>query len=190
MNPFEVAGFIFGVIGVFLTIKVLVWCFPVGLINVTLSLVLFWQQKLYSDAFQQLVYMVLLSYGWWSWSQKKDDAPLPVTRMNVSMLVLSISISIAVAAIAGFLLHRFTDASMPYADAIATSLSFLAQFLVAKKKIENWWIWIIVNIIYIGIYINKGLHFYALLFAIYLALAVYGLNTWKKQMTTLNRPTA
>ena len=74
MNPVEIAGFIFGVAGVYLTIKEQVWCFPVGLLNVTLSLVLFWQQRLYSDAFQQLVYIGLLSYGWWAWSQKKDNS--------------------------------------------------------------------------------------------------------------------
>lgn len=190
MNPLEIAGFVFGVVGVYLTIKQLVWCFPVGLVNVTLSLVLFWQQRLYSDAFQQLVYIALLSYGWWAWKQKKDHAYTQVTGMNFPTLAILISTSAAVAVLAGYLLHRFTDASMPYADAIATGLSFVAQFLVAKKKIENWWIWIIVNIMYIGIYWNKELHFYALLFFIYLALAVYGLSSWKKEMNTIKRSAA
>ena len=189
MNPVEIAGFIFGVAGVYLTIKEQVWCFPVGLLNVTLSLVLFWQQRLYSDAFQQLVYIGLLSYGWWAWSQKKDNSTLPVTSMSVSKLLILILSSVAVAAIAGSLLHRFSDASMPYADAIATGLSFVAQFLVAKKKIENWWIWIVVNLMYIAIYWNKELYFYAVLFLIYLALAIYGLSAWKKQMLILKSNT-
>lgn len=189
MNPLEIAGFVFGVIGVYLTIKEQVWCFPVGLLNVTLSLILFWQQKLYADAFQQMIYIILLSYGWWAWSQKKDNSRLPVTKMNLTNLIILVTTAVATATFAGFLLHKFTDASMPYADAIATGLSFVAQFLVARKKIENWWIWVVVNLMYIAIYMNKELYFYSVLFFIYLALAVYGLLTWKKQISAFKNTT-
>jgi len=77
---------------------------------------------------------------------------------------------------------KYTDASLPYWDATATALSFAAQWMIAKKKIENWLLWIIVNIMYVGIYLYKGLFLYTILFAIYLLLAIMGWREWKKSL--------
>jgi len=96
-------------------------------------------------------------------------------------LALSIS-GILVAISMGSFFHYFTDADVPYLDASATSLSFIAQFLIARKKIENWLIWIVVNIMYVGIYLNKELYLYALLFTVYFILAVMGYREWKKEI--------
>ena len=80
--------------------------------------------------------------------------------------------------------NYFTDAHVPYLDASATALSFVAQFLIAKKKIENWIFWIVVNLMYIGIYFYKELYLYTGLFSVYLLLAINGWFTWKKYLTT------
>jgi nicotinamide mononucleotide transporter len=181
MSPVEIIGFVFGVAGVWLTIKENVWCFPVGLINVILSLVLFYQQKLYSDAIQQFVYIILLSYGWYKWNSGKDESEeLKISFSSKKLLFVLFLLCVFFSISAGALFKNYTDASLPYWDATATALSFTAQWMIAKKKVENWILWIVVNIMYIGIYIYKDLFLYAFLFFIYLILAIVGWNEWRK----------
>lgn len=181
MSPVEITGFVFGVAGVWLTIKENTWCFPVGLINVMVSLVLFYQQKLYSDAIQQVVYIVLLSYGWYQWIAGKGyEKDLEISLSSKKLLFILLIICLILSLTAGTLFKKYTDASVPYLDAIATAFSFIAQWMIAKKKIENWILWIIVNIMYIGIYVYKDLYLYAFLFFIYLILAIKGWSDWHK----------
>lgn len=182
MSILEIVGFIFGIAGVFLTLKENVWCFPVGLINVTISLFLFYDQKLYADSLQQSVYIVLLTYGWFIWLHGENKKPPVVSKMDARLKVNCLFIWLAGTFILGFLLATYTDASTPWPDSAATVLSFIAQYLVAKKKIENWLLWIVVNIAYIMIYIYKDLYLYAVLFALYLVLAIVAYFTWKKQL--------
>lgn len=190
MTALEITGFIFGVAGVWLTIRENIWCFPAGLVNVIVSAFLFFDQKLYSDVLQQLVYIVLLSYGWINWRKKiyTTEQPtllpeeLPVSRSSPKMLFNCLLAIAALTYIMGTLFKWYTDASVPYWDALATSMSFTAQWLVAKKKIENWLMWMDVNILYTGIYIYKELYLYVILFAIYFILAVAGYYRWKKML--------
>lgn len=187
MNPLELTGFATGVIGVWLTIRRHAWCFPVGLINVSISLYLFYTQQLYADALQQLVYIPLLIFGWMQWVQGKNTAEVQPERLRqgshpISALTLLL-IFLAGGTSLGYLLHRYTDASFPWPDSFATCGAFIAQYLVARKKIENWLIWILVNLAYIVIYIQKDLLLYAALFAGYLVLAIYGYLDWKKRLT-------
>jgi len=181
MSLVEIIGFIFGIAGIWLTIKENIWCFPVGLINVIVSLVLFYQQKLYSDAIQQFVYIILLSYGWYKWiSRKIETEELKISFSSEKLLIVLFLICIFFSATAGVIFKNYTDASLPYWDATATALSFTAQWMIAKKKIENWILWMVVNIMYIGIYIYKDLFLYAFLFFIYLILAIQGWIKWRK----------
>ena len=181
MSPLEIIGFVFGIAGIWLTIKENTWCFPAGLINVIVSLVLFYQQKLYSDAIQQFVYIILLSYGWYKWiSGKIETEELKISFSTRKLLIVLFLICVLFSATAGTIFKNYTDASLPYWDATATALSFTAQWMIAKKKIENWILWIVVNIMYIGIYVYKDLFLYAFLFFIYLILAIQGWMEWRK----------
>lgn len=184
MTLTEIAGFIFGILGIWLTIRENVWCFPVGIINVTISFFLFKNQLLYADALQQIVYFILLSYGWFQWSKGITSQSLKITRISFNWSLKLLAATVALAVIMGNLFDRFTDASLPYWDSSATAICFTAQFLVARKKLENWHLWIVANCMYIGIYIQKELYLYSILFLIYLILAFYGLNTWKRQEST------
>lgn len=183
MNWLEITGFAFGIAGVWLTLKENVLCFPIGLGNVLLSLFLFYQQKLYADAFQQIVYIVLLSYGWLSWLKKNGlNKELLVSVSNKRLLYMCFLAFAFCTVVLGTLLSKFTDATFPWLDSAATSLSFVAQWMIAKKKIENWLIWMLVNVMYISIYIYKDLWLYSLLFFIYLLLAISGYINWKKHL--------
>jgi nicotinamide mononucleotide transporter len=184
MTMLEIAGFVFGVAGVYLTLRENVWCFPVGLINVSISLFLFFEQKLYADALQQLVYIVLLTYGWFRWLHHVNKKAPDVSISTASALLKYFGIWVAGSFTLGYFLSNYTDASTPWLDSAATVMSFIAQWMIARKKIENWLLWIIVNITYTGIYIYKELYLYAVLFTIYLILAIAGYFTWKKQLTS------
>lgn len=182
MNTTEIAGFIFGIAGVWLTIKENPWCFPVGLLNVIISLFLFLNQHLYSDVIQQVAYIFLLSYGWYMWLFVKNKIVLPVTTSGNYLKLILILIAIIITWSLGYYFDKYTDADVPYFDAAATALSFVAQYLVARKKIENWNVWLLVNLLYIGIYLYKGLYLYAILFLVYFIMAIYGLREWKKSL--------
>lgn len=193
MYILEWVGFVFGIAGVWLTIRQHIFCFPVGLINVIVSAYLFYHQRLYNDVLQQFVYMVLLTYGWINWSTNRandkldksnttESRTLVVTSTSRSQRILLLSLAAAYTMITGYIFKSFTDARLPFIDAGATALSFTAQFLIARKKIENWLLWMIVNIVYITIYIRAGLLLYAVLFAAYFVLAIKGWYDWSKSM--------
>ena len=184
MSSVEIAGFVFGVAGVWLTLRENVWCFPVGLINVILSLFLFYQQKLYADTLQQFVYIILLSYGWFMWLKGTDDKMknLPVSLCSNQTLLMCGFAFVISTTFLGVFLSKLTDAIFPWLDSAATSISFVAQWMIAKKKIENWLLWILVNMMYIGIYSSRHLWLYSLLFTVYLALAIIGYLRWKSEL--------
>jgi nicotinamide mononucleotide transporter len=184
MGSLEIIGFITGIIGVWLTVRNNLLCFPVGLINVSLSLWLFLSEKLYADALQQAVYFALLVYGWWQWSRKSqaDNLARPVTPLKPVEWYITVFSALGMTVLLGFLLDNFTDASLPWLDSFATSLAFIAQYLVARRKLENWYLWLAVNGIYILIYATKNLQLYMLLSIVYMVLAWIGLKQWKQDM--------
>lgn len=182
MNTLEVAGVVTGIAGIILTLKEKVWCFPVGLINVIISMTLFWQQKLYADTLQQLVYIILLIYGWYAWVSHTEQKQISVSRSNFQLLFIVLICCCLCTFILGSLLKNYTDASMPWTDSAATSVSFAAQWMIARKKIENWILWIAVNLTYTWIYFVKALPLYAGLYICYLVLAVWGYYQWRKQL--------
>ena len=177
----ELAGFITGVAGVWLTIRRHILCFPVGIVNVAISAWLFYGQKLYADVLQQLVYFALLAYGWHQWKRgRRHNNITPTSRLDAKGLALLVLCIASSTFLLGSLLHHFTDAVLPWADSFATSTAFAAQFLVARRKTENWILWLIVNLSYILIYLQRELPLYTLLFAIYFIMAIAGLHSWTR----------
>lgn len=187
----EIIGFIAGIAGVWLTMKVSVWNFPIGLVNVIASLILFYRTQLYSDTFQQVVLTVLLLYGWYKWTlgnrKNSTHEELKVTTSSLQLLIVLLIIASIGSASTGYLFKKYTDASYPYWDATGTTLSLIGQWMIAKKKIENWLLWILVNILYVGIYYFKHLHLFMILYAVFLAMAVAGYYEWKKRLQIDNR---
>jgi nicotinamide mononucleotide transporter len=181
MDALEIVGFISGFAGVLLTVKKNKWCFPIGIINVILSCFLFYKSRLYADSLQQLIYIPLLIVGWLNWN-KNLNQEFNAERLQKNEGIIYLSLFIFIGVLLGYILKTYSNASFPWLDSMATSASFLAQYLIAKKKIENWIIWIIVNIVYIVIYIQKDLELYAILYGIYLLLAIQGFYQWRKHL--------
>ena len=187
----EIIGFLSGILGVWLTMKKNRWCFPIGLINVTLSLYLFFLQGLYADSLQQIVYIILLLYGWYTWNTTRSETqpPLVIGRLNSKEIFFTLLIIAITTLLLGTTLAEYTDAKLPFLDSFATSCAFIAQYFIARKKIETWILWMIVNVIYVGIYLNNEMYLYVVLFGIYGILTVMGWNSWRTELKISNAET-
>ena len=179
----EVAGALTGALAVWLTVRRSVWCWPVGMINVGLYTVVFAQAKLYADASLQVVYFAMSVYGWWAWLRGAGGHELPVARAPRRFLLALLAAAALSTAVVGGLLHRGTDAALPWLDAGTTSFSLAAQVLLTRKWIENWVVWIVVDVVYIYMYVVKDLYATALLYTVFLGLAVSGLVQWRRTLS-------
>lgn len=189
MDPLEIAGVLTGVVAVWLTTRQNPWCWPIGLVNVLLFTVVFFRAKLYADAGLQVVYAVLCVYGWWAWLRGGSGGEaLKVARTPVRVAVLCLLAGTLAAAALGLTLRHRTDASFPFWDSGTTSGSLVAQFLQTRKWIENWIVWIVVDTVYIGIYLAKDLRLTAGLYAGFLVLAVLGWRSWSRSLAEKGAP--
>ncbi len=182
MRWLEAAGLFFGLLCVWLLIKENIWTWPLGIIYVLISLVIFYQIKLYADLILHVIFLILNIYGWYYWSRgkrgKKEE--LPVTTTSWQLMIKLIVISAIGIAVSGFLLVNYTDASLPYWDSATSVLSLTGMWLSTKKKIENWYYWFIVDVMAAAIYFYKGIYFYFILYFVYIGLAVVGYLAWRK----------
>ena len=180
---FEVAGVLFGIVAVWLTTRQNVWCWPTGLVNVALFTIVFYQARLYADMGLQLVYVVLCLYGWHQWLRGgPGHGALPVSRTPRRVLVFLAALGAAGAALLGATLHHHTDASLPFWDSSTASFSLVAQWMQARKWIENWIVWLAVDVVYVGMYVYKRLYPTAGLYAVFIVLAVLGLREWRRSL--------
>ena len=184
MSALEIAGTILGVVGVGLMIRQSIWGWPVGLVQVSLYVWIFFEARLYSDSILQLIFIGLQSYGWWHWHRARRDparvAPeLPVTRLSVPAAVTLGLGGLVVTAGWGEFMRRTTDAALPHWDAFILIFSVTAQWLQARKILECWLGWIIVNVVAVGVYWTKDLHLTAGLYVVFLGLAVWGWRAWR-----------
>ena len=181
MSPIEIWATIFGVISVYLTVKENIWCWPTGLVMVILYIIIFRDAKLYSDMILQIIYVFMQIYGWYYWvygDKKKDKLPVSALK-NKTFATWAVGIIIGTA-IWGYIMATYTDASFPYADGCITVASLVAQWFLSKKYLQSWWLWIIVDVIAIGVYGMKALYLTSGLYVIFLVLATSGLIQWRK----------
>ncbi len=183
---YELIGFVSGVICVYLVVKQNIWNWPVALINAFFYIIVFYQARLYADMGLQGIYIILSVYGWYEWLHGgQDHGRLSVSRIRIQEGIALGVIAAGSTAGLGYVLHNFTNADLPYWDALTTVVSLCAQFLMARKKIESWILWISVDIIYIGMYYYKVLYLTMILYAIFLILAVMGYLAWRTSLRKL-----
>ncbi len=182
LSLIEFFGTLSGLAGVWLTIRKNIWCFPAGLVNVGLYGFLFFRERLYADAILQVFYIMLLAYGWLQWKKSSAQNVFHITTVEKRNWIPLLLTCLLSTIILGTVLKNATDASLPYLDSLLTSMSLLAQWMVAKKKIENWIVWIVADIMYVGMYLFKGLNITAALYFIFILLAMKGYSEWKKKI--------
>lgn len=179
MDPIEVIAALFGFICVVLTLRQNIWCWPTGLVQVTLYIWVFYKARLYSDMGLHAVYVAMSVFGWWNWLHGgMDRGKLMVQRLTAAGTILWLGTAVAGTAGLGAAMSAWTDASLPYWDAATTVLSLIAQWLMAKKVLESWLYWITVDVLAVGIYAVKGLYPSSLLYAAFLVLASMGFLAW------------
>lgn len=170
-----------GLIYIVLSVRQNPLCWPFGIVSVAIWMVVVFQGKLYSDAFLQFIYVVLGFYGWYQWLRGgKDNEPLRVQKMNRSLALRLTGIGLLSFIPLGYAAENYLGASFPWWDALTTVISLIAQYLLAKKYLENWILWITADAIYIVIYYLKGWTGYSGLMAIYTVMAIIGLVQWLK----------
>jgi nicotinamide mononucleotide transporter len=184
VSPLEILGAATGALGVWLAARENVWCWPMSLVNVAIYAVVFRDAKLYADMGLQGVYFALCLYGWWAWLRGgAAHGRLVVSRGPRAVLVACSVAGVVFAAALGTFLWAKTDAALPFWDAGTTSFSLVAQFLQTRKWIENWPLWIAVDIVYVGMYLAKRLYLTAGLYGLFLVLAGIGLASWRRSLT-------
>lgn len=176
----EINGMVFTVLGIWLTTRRLLVCWPITLLADVLYLVVFYQAKLYSDALLQIFFVVFTLYGWWHWWRGlRRDGEVCVVPLSMRGLLVGVAVGAIGAVLLGWLMVRI-GAALPHLDAALTSYSLVASWWQARKHIANWWLWIAVDLIYIGEYLYKDLRATALLYAGLVLLAVLGLRDWRR----------
>lgn len=156
---------------------------PTAIAGVGIYAWIFWQTKLYADFGLQFVFISLSIYGWYEWLYGGEQrSELRVSRGPLRANLIAAAITIAFAIGLGTLLHRFTDASLPYADAGLAAASLLAQWQMTRKYVENWILWIVVDVFYIAMYASKGLYVTAGLYAVFIGVCAVGYRDWRREL--------
>jgi nicotinamide mononucleotide transporter len=179
-NWMEDAGVVTTVLGIWLTTRRKLICWPVVLISDVLYLIVFYRVRLYSDSLLQIFFLAFTLYGWWYWWRGVRDegevrvVPLPLKNMLAGLVTGAVG-----TVLLGWLMMR-VGAALPRLDAALTSYSLVASWWQTRKHTANWWLWIAVDLVYIGEYLYKGLRPTAALYALLVALAVLGLRDWRR----------
>jgi nicotinamide mononucleotide transporter len=173
-----------GIASVALTVRQRILNWPIGILSSVLFLVLFLEAGLYADSLLQVLYVGLGFYGWWYWlhgGPRGDD--LPVSSTPPRLRVVLVALTIGATLLFGMFLTT-TDDPLPYPDAATTVLSIVAQFLLTRKHIETWPVWIFgVNVPYVAMYLSKDLALTAVLQFVYIALSLAGWAAWRRSMS-------
>jgi len=183
-HRWEILAVVFGIISVYLSTRENIWSWPTALINVGLYFVVFYEAKLYADMGLQVVYFALSLYGWYEWLYGGENrTELHVSRTSRTLGVRLVVIGVVCAAALGTTLARLTDAALPYLDSATTSTSLVAQWMMTRKILENWAVWMVVDVVYVGMFIFKKLYLTAGLYSVFFVLAAMGYVQWKRSLT-------
>ncbi|OZG74190.1 aminotransferase [Hahella sp. CCB-MM4] len=181
-SPIEIIASIAGFICVYLIIKRNIWCWPVGLLQVSLYIIVFYDAKLYSDVALHGIYVVMQIYGWWYWLQGQDqDHDIIVLPSTTTAILVWVVVAVLGSFGLGYVMSTYTDAALPYPDAYTTVASLVAQWLLSRRFLVNWVFWITVDVVAIGVYWQKGLYPTVLLYSAFLIMATTGFFVWMRR---------
>lgn len=187
MSPLEIIASALGVWAVWLTVRQNRWCWPLGLLMVLMYAWIFYDGKLYSNMLLQAVYAVLQGYGWWQWTRGgSSQTGVQVSRLSQTGILLSLAIGAVAALALGYLMATFTDAAAPWQDATLSTFSLVAQVWMAQKRVECWPLWIVLDLLFVGLFVQQGLYPTAALYGLFTLLAVNGWLTWRRDRALVN----
>ena len=176
----EWAGWATTLLCIYLAAKENIWNWPISIVAIVVSAVVYYKSALYGDFYLQLYFLFTAFYGWYFWIKKKKEVAKPVVTINAKQWLIAILSIVVLTIILGLLLDHYTDSNVPYEDGFCTAMSFVAQIMLTRKILQNWILWIIVDICYVPLLLYKGLNLYAILYAILVILAIQGYLDWRK----------
>jgi nicotinamide mononucleotide transporter len=181
-TPLELISFVLSILTVWLNIRRIHWAWLFAIVSSATYGIVFFEARLYGDAGLQAVFIAASIWGWYEWLRGigADDKPLVVTRLDGKGWIWSLAGWALGFLLLSWFLHAYTDTDVPHMDGFLTAGSLLGTVLAARKKVENWHVWIAVDVLYVGLYVYKGLHLTAVLYALFVAMAVLGLRTWAR----------
>ena len=183
MSAIEITAVVLAVAYLVLVIREDIWCWACAAVSSGIYVWLFVGAKLYMESLLYLFYVVMAAYGWYVWTRggNKEDQ-LPIIRYSTKIHLLAIGAIVLLAAVTGWGLSNYSDAVYPYIDSATTFSAIWATFLVARKVFENWWYWLLIDVVSIFIYWNRELEFTAGLFVFYVFLIPVGMHHWRQSM--------
>jgi len=181
----EIIGFVTGALCVWLAVRQNVWTFPIGLANNAVYVVLFASTGLYAGAGLQVVYLVLGALGWYWWVRGGEAHRALTVRPTPAWVWPAAALSAAAATLLlVWVLSTWTDSTVPFWDALTTSTSLVAQLMLGRKWVGSWWVWIVTDVMLVGLYASQGLWLTAALYVGFIGLCVLGLRDWSAELRT------
>ena len=177
----EIAGSVLGLIQIWLLVRRSLWNFPLAMASVTLVGITLFEGRLYSEAGLQAFFFVVNALGWYQWSRVRGDAnAVPVGWMGTAARLRWAAVTVLLSGSLGWVMHSFTNAALPFADSAVTGASIAAQLLLNQRRIENWVLWVAIDIASIALYLTRDLFFLAALYVAFLVISVIGLREWTR----------
>ena len=190
-DPVEWAGFVLSLAMVYCNIRQIHWGWPLAIASSILYGYVFWNTQLYGQAALQMMFIAMAAWGWRQWlrgqtltapsTETNTAQALPISLLRRHERLRLLGVTILVWVLCSWVLEEFSESKVLYWDALITALALLGQYLLGRKKIETWWIWLVVNILTIALMASQDLWLTALLYFVFAVLSVVGLKTWQKQ---------
>jgi nicotinamide mononucleotide transporter len=192
MSPWEVIAVVLAIAYLLLAVRQSLWCWGAALVSTAIYFGLFLRAGLYMESVLQVFYIAMAVYGWYRWRfggvGAEDSLPVTTWRWNVH--AIAIAGTIGCATVTGWALARFTAAQLPYLDSFTTWASIVTTWMVARKILENWIYWFVIDSVSIYLYVSRSLHLTAVLFAVYLVIIVFGYRDWRRSWLAGRSPEA
>ena len=179
-NLAEIIGVMFAIGYLLLAVRQIIWCWLAWILSSLLYLYVMFNAGLYMEAALQIFYVAMGLYGWMQWSKDGTKEHLVVRRWGLGNHLFAVSVILILTLLSGEVLSNYTSAAMPFMDALTTWGAIVTTYMVAKKLIENWIYWFVIDSISIYLFISRELYFTAVLFFVYLFIIIYGYRSWKQ----------
>ncbi len=183
----EVTGVITSLVYLYFSVRQIIWLWPFGIISSALFILIFFNSKFYADMGLQVYYLGVSIYGWIYWSRggvgRVEKSTLPVSRVSRPLMIILSVTGIVILLGIVYILKHFTDSDVPWGDGFTTAGSIIATWMLARKVLEHWLVWIVIDAVAAGLYFYKGLYPSFLLYLIYAIIAVIGYFQWKKSIS-------